>query len=43
MGRPKKFPTTVVRIRKEDVRKLREHAKCLNMSLTDYINYRLRK
>ncbi len=38
MARPKKFPTKVVRIRKEDLDKLRRLAKLKGLSVPDYLN-----
>ena len=43
MARPKKFPTKVVRIRKEDWDKLRRLAKFKGISLPDYINWKLKR
>ena len=43
MARPKKFPTKVVRIRKEDWDRMRRLAKLKGISLPDYINWKLKK
>jgi len=42
MARPKKFPTKVVRIRIEDLKKIKKLAKLKGISVPDYINRRLK-
>ena len=43
MARPKKFPTKVVRIRKEDFDRMRALANLRGLSLADYINWKLKR
>jgi hypothetical protein len=42
MARPKKFPTKVVRIRTNDLDRLRKLAKITKLSIPDYINLKLK-
>jgi len=42
MARPKKFPTTTVRIRASDLDRLRKLAKLKRLSIPDYLNLNLK-
>jgi len=43
VARPKKFPTKVVRIRSNDLKRLRQLAIVKGLSVPDYINWRFSK